>query len=73
MEFLLWSLLSRHMIPLQLGVNVSTRLSVVEDNIVCLLSVKINKEVGRITEGLDVGEFYDFNLHRLYFLFCLEY
>lgn len=60
------------MIPLKLGVNVSRRLSVV-DSIVCLLSVKINKEVGRITEGLDVGEFFDFNLHRLYFLFCLKH
>lgn len=50
-------------------VNISTRLSVVEENIVCLLGVKIKKEVGRITEGLDVGKFYDFNLHRLYLYF----
>lgn len=34
MEFLPWSLLSRHMIQLQLGVNVSTRLSLLEDSIV---------------------------------------
>lgn len=46
--------------------------SVCFEHLLYLLSVKINEEVGRITEDLDVGEFYDFNLHLLYCYFVLS-
>lgn len=65
-----WSLLSCHMISLQLRVNVSTRPSVLEDNTVCLLSVKTNKKVGRTTTGFVVGELLNFFIHyHKYFYF----